>query len=254
MGWHSAGFFIAPMPAMSASSALIVHAHPEPASFCSALSRTAERILSAQGHPVVVSDLYAMNFNPVASAADFAERERPDYLVYALEQRHAVQRGTLAPDIQAEIAKVQAADLLVFTFPLYWMSVPAMLKGWIDRVFVSGLFYGGKRVYDQGGMRGKKVLVAVTLGGRDYMFGPGSLHGELVGPSGMLRSLLQGSFGYVGMEVLEPFVAWHVPYVSEGTRAGYLAQWEDALRRLDQRPSLPMPALGNFDDTFRPLA
>jgi NAD(P)H dehydrogenase (quinone) len=232
---------------------LIVHAHPEPASFCAALATSAERTLQAQGHQVTVSDLYAMNFNPVASEADFAEREQPDYLVYALEQRHGVKNGTLAPDIQAEIAKVQAADLLIFTFPLFWMSVPAMLKGWIDRVFVSGLFYGGKRVYDQGGMRGKKALAAVTLGGRDYMFGADGIHGELVGPSGMLRSLLQGSFGYVGMEVLEPFIAWHVPYISDQARADYLAQWQQTLLNLDARPTLTMPTLSNFDDSFRPL-
>lgn len=232
---------------------LIVHAHPEPASFSTALCTTAEQVLREQGHQVTVSDLYAMNFNPVASAADFAAREQPEYLVYALEQRHGVKNGTLAPDIQAEIAKVQAADLLILNFPLYWMSVPAILKGWIDRVFVSGLFYGGKRVYDQGGMRGKKALLAVTLGGRDYMFGPDSLHGELFGPSGMLRSVLQGSLGYVGMEVLEPFVAWHVPYVSEQARADYLGQWQQLLRTVEQRPALPMPTLSRFDDTFRPL-
>lgn len=157
---------------------LIVHAHPEPQSFCSALKDAAVASLTGQGHTVEVSDLYAMNFNPVASATDFASRQQPDYLVYALEQRHAQAAATLAPDIQAEITKVQAADLLIFSFPLFWMLMPAMLKGWIDRVFVSGLFYGGKRVYDQGGMRGKKALMSLTLGGRDYMFGPGALHGS----------------------------------------------------------------------------
>lgn len=54
------------------------------------------------GHAVQVSDLYAMNWNPVASAADFAERADPDYLVYALEQRESVKRQSLAADIQAE--------------------------------------------------------------------------------------------------------------------------------------------------------
>jgi NAD(P)H dehydrogenase (quinone) len=39
---------------------------------------------------------------------------------------------------------------------MYWTSVPAILKGWIDRVFVSGIFYGGKRFYNRGGMVGKK--------------------------------------------------------------------------------------------------
>lgn len=233
---------------------LIVHAHPEPQSFCAALKDAAVATLAAQGHTVEVSDLYAMNFNPVASAADFASRQQPDYLVYALEQRHAQTAATLAPDIQAEIAKVQAADLLILNFPLFWMSMPAMLKGWIDRVFVSGLFYGGKRVYDQGGMRGKKALMSLTLGGRDYMFGAGALHGELVGEAGMLRHLLQGSLGYVGMEVLEPFIAYHVPYVSQEERQAMLGQWQAVLAGIAERPALAMPQLSQFDATFRPLA
>lgn len=231
---------------------LIVHAHPEPRSFCSALKEVASATLSAQGHQVVVSDLYGMGFNPVASAADFRERQRDDYLFYALEQRHASKTNTYAKDIEAEIAKVLAADLIVFTFPIFWMSVPAMLKGWIDRVFVSGLFYGGRRVYDQGGMQGKRALVATTLGGREHMFGPGALHGELHGPSGMLRSFLQGSLGYVGMTVFEPFVGYHIPYLGDEQRQEILGEWQRALDTLDQRETLPMPSLDNFDETFAP--
>jgi NAD(P)H dehydrogenase (quinone) len=232
---------------------LIVHAHPEPGSFCTALRDAAVDTLTAAGHQVVVSDLYAMGFNPVAGAADFGDRKNPDYLVYALEQRHGAETGSLAPDIRAEIDKVRNCDLLILTFPIFWMSMPAMLKGWIDRVFVSGLFYGGRRVYDRGGMAGKKALVATTLGGREHMFGAGSLHGELVGASGMLRHLLQGSLGYVGMNVLEPFVAYHVPYVSAEARAAELDRWRAELGRLDQRAALPVPSLAHFDDSFRPL-
>ena len=232
---------------------LIVHAHPEPQSFCAALSDTAVDVLTNAGHRVVVSDLYAMGFNPVAGAADFAGRKNPDYLVYALEQRHGADSGTLAADIRAEIDKVRACDLLILTFPIFWMSMPAMLKGWIDRVFVSGIFYGGRRVYDRGGMAGKRALVATTLGGRDHMFGAGSLHGELHGASGMLRHLLQGSLGYVGMTVLEPFVAYHVPYVSAEARTAELARWRRELGRLDARTALPMPSLAGYDESFRPL-
>jgi NAD(P)H dehydrogenase (quinone) len=195
-----------------------------------------------------------MNFNPVASAKDFRLRQREDYLVYALEQRHGLETRTLAADIQAEIDKVVAADLLILNFPLYWMSMPAILKGWIDRVFVSGLFYGGKRIYGQGGMVGKKALVSITLGGREYMFGDGALHGPLYGPAGMLRPLLQGTLGYAGMEVLEPFIAYHVPYIDAAARQELIDLWQTCLGRLDDRPALAMPNLTEYDDTFHLLA
>ena len=143
---------------------LIVHAHPEPQSFTTAMRDLALETLQGQGHEVQVSDLYAMNWNPVASAADFVERENSDYLVYALEQRLGVKKGCLAADIQSELDKLLWADTLILNFPLYWFSVPAILKGWIDRVLVSGVCYGGKRFYDQGGLSGKRVLVSLTLG------------------------------------------------------------------------------------------
>ncbi len=135
---------------------LIVHAHPEPQSFTAALRDQARSTLEAQGHQVQVSDLYAMNWNPVASAADFASRDNPDYLVYALEQRLGVKNQSIAADIQAELDKLLWADLLILNFPVFWFSVPAMLKGWIDRVLVSGVCYGGKRFYDQAGWRARK--------------------------------------------------------------------------------------------------
>jgi len=158
---------------------LIVHAHPEPQSFTAALRDQAVSTLQEQGHAVQVSDLYAMQWNPVASAADFSTRENPDYLVYALEQRLGVKKQSIAADIQAELDKLLWADLLILNFPIFWFSAPAMLKGWIDRVLVSGVCYGGKRFYDQGGLAGKRALVTVTLGGREHMFGEGAIHGPL---------------------------------------------------------------------------
>ncbi|MEW6164468.1 MAG: NAD(P)H-dependent oxidoreductase [Pseudomonadota bacterium] len=228
----------------------LVHAHPEPASFVAAMRDTAQQRLAAQGYEVTLSDLYAQGFDPVASGADFPERERPDYLNYALEQRHAIAADRLAPDIRREVEAVRQADLLVLSFPLYWFAMPAILKGWIDRVFVSGLFYGGKRIYARGGMAGRKALVIAALGGREHMFGPGALHGEL---ETMLRPLLQGTLGYVGYEVLKPFFAHHVPYLPPGERSALLARLAAELDALAARPRLPMPDLARYDEIFRPL-
>lgn len=215
---------------------LIVHAHPEPQSFTAALRDQATATLQAQGHEVQVSDLYAMNWNPVASASDFTSRENPDYLVYALEQRLGVKSQSIAADIQQELDKLLWADLLILNFPIFWFSAPAMLKGWIDRVLVSGVCYGGKRFYDQGGLAGKKALVTVTLGGREHMFGEGAIHGPL---EDMLRPILRGTLAYVGFEVLEPFVAWHVPYISDEARQAFLVGYGQRLQGLaDEQPQV----------------
>lgn len=230
---------------------LIVHAHNEPQSFSAALKDLAAEEFRAQGHEVQVSDLYAMGWNPVASAADFGERARPDYLVYALEQRHGHGKGTLAADIQAELDKLVWADLVLFNFPLYWFSVPAILKGWIDRVLVSGLCYGGTRFYDKGGLAGKRAMLTLTLGGQPHMLREGGVHGDLLD---MLRPLLRGTLAYVGMTVLPPFVAWHVPYISPEARGDFLRQYRTRLRSLEQQVPLAFPSLDDFDEKLRPLA
>ncbi|MGH8433362.1 MAG: NAD(P)H-dependent oxidoreductase [Pseudomonas sp.] len=229
---------------------LLVHAHPEPQSFTSALRDLALETLQGQGHEVCTSDLYAMNWNPVAGAEDFTARENPDYLVYALEQREGAKKHSLAADIQGELDKLLWADLLILNFPLYWFSTPAILKGWIDRVLVSGICYGGKRFYDQGGLAGKKALVTLTLGGREYMFGEEAIHGPL---EDMLRPLLRGTLAYVGMQVLAPFVAWHVPYISHEARENFLKAYQLRLANLGTDQALEFPRLAQFDEHLYPL-
>ncbi len=228
---------------------LIVHAHPEPRSFTAAMKDAAVETLSRAGHSVTVSDLYAQRFNPVASAADFGDRADPDYLVYALEQRHGYETGTLAPDIAAEIEKLKRCDLLLLTFPLFWFSVPAILKGWIDRVLISGLTYGGKRFYDRGGLAGKKGTLGLTLGARPHMFGAEAIHGEI---ETMLRPLLRGTLYYTGMDVLPPFYGWHVPYIGHAARAQILEDWRRHLLHLESATPLAFPRLSDFDERLYP--
>lgn len=229
---------------------LIVHAHPEPKSFNRAMRDVAEATLADMGHDVTVSDLHAMGFNPVSSAEDFGARANPDHMSYGLEQRHNWKVGTLAPDIAAEVEKLLAADFLLLVFPLFWFSTPAILKGWFDRVLLSGVFYGGRRVYDLGPLQGKRAMVATSLGGRDVMFGDNAVHPDL---RDVLLPVERGTLQYIGMDVLPRFAAWHVPYVDDATRKGYLADFEAHLRGLETLVPLPRPTLDDFDETLAPI-
>lgn len=234
-----------------ARRALLVHAHSEEDSFVSAMRDRIADSLGVAGYTIEHSDLYAMNWDPVLSPRDFGSRRNSDHLTYALEQRHNFAAGTLAADVMAEIEKVQAADLVVFTFPLFWFSVPAILKGWIDRVFISGRFYSGKQIYGRAGMVGKRATAAFSLGGRDYMFGADGLHGPLV--DGFLRSFFQGSLGYVGFEVIEPFVAYHTPYLPIEDRRRCLDDLYSRFLALDDQRRIPIPDLAQFGDRFERL-
>lgn len=230
---------------------LIVHAHPEPKSFCTAMKSTAVEEFERQGHEVEVSDLYAMGFQPVASAADFDERADPDYCTYALEQRHGAHTGTLSADIRAELDKLFWCDLLVLVFPLFWYSMPAILKGWIDRVFVAGRIYGGKRFYDRGGLAGRRVLVGLTLGGQEHMFGRQGIHGPI---EDMLKHFLQGTLAYSGLQVLPPFIGWHIPYISGEARRQILEAWRSRMQSINEDTPLQLPSLADYDEGLHPLA
>jgi len=228
----------------------LVHAHSEADSFVAAMRDVIVGEFQAQDATVTVSDLYAMDFNPVASAQDFNARKNADHLVTALEQRHGYESGTLSNDIAEEVEKLLAADVIGFTFPLHWFSVPAILKGYIDRVFLSGPFYGGRRIYAQGGLAGKRAFATFSLGGREHMFGEGSIHGEL--ETGMMRHFFQGTLGYVGLAVHRPFIAHHVPYVDDAARGQMLEELRQYVRTLDDQSIMEMPDLARFDETFRP--
>lgn len=103
---------------------LIVHAHHEPQSFSSSLAKTAAEMLSDQGHEVVFSDLYAMGFDPVSDRRNFVTTADAAYLKQQREEARASEYGGFAPEIETEMRKVEACDLLVFSFPLWWFSIP----------------------------------------------------------------------------------------------------------------------------------
>jgi len=229
---------------------LIVHAHNEPQSFNATLKDLAVTELGMLGHTVLVSDLYAMKWNPVASPADFGDTANPDYLVYALEQRHNHGHRTLAPDVQAELDKLLWADLVIFNFPIYWFSMPAIMKGWIDRVFVSGAVYGGKRFYDRGGLSGKKAMLCITIGGQPHMLVEGGVHGPL---EDMLRPILRGTLAYAGMSVLPPFVGYHVPYISHEARLAILEEYRQRLHGLEDVQPMKFVTLDQFDEKLNPI-
>lgn len=227
---------------------LIVYAHSQPTSFNGALLRTAVDSLTAEGHTVQVSDLYAMGFNPVASADDFKERRFEGHLQYDREQKAAVSSRSFSDDIQAEIDKVQWCDLLILQFPLWWYSVPAIMKGWFDRVFANGLMYGQFGRFDKGGMRGKRAMVSTTTGCFPGMVEEGGVMGHL---DAILWHLQYGTLAYVGFEVLEPFVTWSVRYEDDQARALYLQGLAERLRRIDQVPLKPMHPVDDFGKDWK---
>lgn len=227
---------------------LIVLAHPEPNSFSHAMKDVAVQTFQAQGHAVQVSDLYAMNFNPVVDRHDFATEANPDYFKPQFEQLQAVANHSFAADVAAEQAKVEWADLVIFQFPLWWASIPAMIKGWFDRVLAMGWAYGGGKWYDRGAFRGKKAMLAFTTGGPAQMFSPTGLSGEL---NMLFYSVQHGTLFFCGFDVIQPFGAWSAARLDEQGRQRVLAEYADYLRTIESQPLVPFHPLSDYDDRLQ---
>ena len=227
---------------------LIVYAHPEPKSFCGALKNLAVSTLTEAGHSVQVSDLHAMNFQAVASKEDFLELDNPDFFKYQVEQKIAYENGKLAPDIVAEQNKLSRADFVILNFPLWWFSVPAIMKGWVDRVFTTGFAYGGGRMYDRGGLNGKKAMLSLTTGGPATMYSSTGLNGEI---GQVLFPINHGILYFVGMQVLPPFIAWAPARVGDEGRQKYLQEYKELLLNLDAIEPIQYRPLSDYDEEFK---
>jgi len=208
---------------------LIVHAHPEPQSFNAALTEAAVATLTAAGHEVDVSDLYAANFSPIPSRRDFVSVAEPARFDYQAEQRHAVANGTFADDLKREQDRLLWCDLLILQFPLWWFGPPAILKGWIDRVMAYKFAYDSENKFDKGYLRGRRSMVSVTTGGTVERFSADGLYGEI---ADTLRPIEYGVLRYVGFEVAEPFVAYAAPRVTAAERSAFLTAYGERLLAL----------------------
>jgi len=127
---------------------LYIYAHPNTNTFTSQILETSIEEARLAGHNTEVRDLYRLGFNPVLQPADFA----------------GSRSGNLPQDIQQEQELIKTADMLIFIYPVWWGGMPAILKGYIDRIFLSGFAYIHNDLIHQGLLSGKKAMVLCTQG------------------------------------------------------------------------------------------
>lgn len=223
---------------------LWVFAHPEQQSLNGALKEVGLATLHALGHEYRVSDLYAMRWKAAVDAHDFPHHEPEERLVVTTTSHQAHLNGTLSPDIAAEQAKLRWADTVVLQFPLWWYGMPAILKGWFDRVFVKGFAYGvtdphvpGRTLrYGEGSLASKRALTIVTTGSPPAPLAPRGINGQL---DLILFPLLHGTLWYSGMSVLPPFAVFGADRLSERRYEDYVDLLKQRLETLESTAPLP---------------
>ena len=213
---------------------LIVYAHHEPGSFTAAMKNLAIEVLSRQGHAVVVSDLYGEGFNPVAQKWDFVTSSG-GHFNYMMEQKHAADLDlAFSPDILGEIQKVRAADLILFATPLWWSSVPAILKGWFDRVLAMGVTWDSGKFYEKGPLHGKQAMLIISAGHPAGYYTQNGLHKAT--PNQVLHTINHQTLAYCGLDVHEPFVALNVLGLNDTDRLKILQELQFRFDHLMDSP------------------
>ena len=181
---------------------LIIYAHPNPRSFNQAILETVDATLRKRSHATRIHDLYQMQFRAVLDGEDLLRNWRDDW----------------TPDTRREQDAVQWAQGLVLIYPIWWFGPPAILKGWIDRVFTR------KFAFDFGpdGMKGllthERALILNTLGGDEATYQQ-ERWDEL-----LARPIAEGVLGACGVRNVVHRAFYQVPSVTHAERQAMLEE------------------------------
>jgi len=181
---------------------LIIYAHPDPGSFNHAVMEIISEELKNNNKDFVLRDLYQINFNPILKTEDLT----------------AIQNGAVLEDVKKEQEHIRSSDILIFIFPIWWSSMPAILKGYIDRVFSLKFAYDITADGAIGLFKGKKVFMVSTTGASKDQY-------EKEGAFQMMNlSIDMAIFQFSGMEVIGHKYFSSVPSVSDRDRKQMLEE------------------------------
>uniref|UniRef100_A0A803TM22 Ribosyldihydronicotinamide dehydrogenase [quinone] n=1 Tax=Anolis carolinensis TaxID=28377 RepID=A0A803TM22_ANOCA len=164
------------------------------------------------------------------------ELYNPEQLNYGVEAFEAYKNGCLSEDLKEEHRKVTEAELVIFQFPLYWYSMPAILKGWMDRVLVQGFAFNIPKGSGSGLLKNKKALLSFTTGGNQAMYTKEGISGDI---SYVLWPMQFGILQFCGFDVLAPQICFAPEYAPLEERRQMLTSWEKRLKTIWEEKPIP---------------
>jgi len=223
---------------------LVVFAHPNSKSFCGALRDITVQKLTAAGYKVIESDLYQMGFNPVFNLRDVGEDLPNKDISMSNDQKKVVEEHRVKADAQAELDKLNSASYIIFIAPTWWGTVPAILKGWFDRVLLKGAAFDvPDGIFDQGLLKGKKCMLVTTTGWPKEFF---EKKGKMAGGQTIEENywhIIEGVFAFCGMETLPLFVGYAMDSVDNELRKKTLTDYEKTLDNIEKLSPIYCPLL-----------
>lgn len=183
---------------------LIVYAHPNSGSLNHFFKQTVLESLQDSGEEIALRDLNEINFNPVLS----------------LEDMIGQRMGKVADDVQTEQDFITWADRIIFIYPIWWTGMPAIMKGYIDRVFSYGFAYRYDQGVQKGLLTGKKTIIINSHGKSNAEY-------EAMGMDKALALTSDtGIFTYSGLEIQQHF------YFDKADRASAesISDWQNQIK------------------------
>lgn len=163
---------------------LIIYAHPNQDSLNSSLKQTVIHTLEKENQEFVVRDLYQLDFDPVLS----------------LEDIKGQRQGLVAMDIRQEQEYISWAESITFIYPIWWTGMPAIMKGYIDRVMSYGFAYRYNQGVQKGLLEGKQAVIINTHGKSNAEY-------KAIGmDKALLLTSDKGIYDYCGLEVKQHFL------------------------------------------------
>ncbi len=179
---------------------LLIYTHLNPNSFTKAVSDEVEKVLQEKGEEVKTINLYEEKFNPVL--------EFPDI-------EHMFMGKEATADVKKYQELISWADNLIFVYPVWWQQMPAMLKGFIDRVFSNGYAFAYNETGVEGLLKGKTAHLFINTGNRSEVL-------EQIGMHTALKKVNEeGIFGFCGMTAKTTFFG-NIAMGSDDERKEYL--------------------------------
>ncbi len=189
---------------------LIVYSHPNPKSFNAAILEKVVSALKSINADFRIIDLYRENFKIALDSKDF----------------ETLQNGKTPEDVQKYQQDILWADKLIFIFPVWWWSYPAILKGFIDRVFLHGFAYAFKKNGLKKLLKNEKALVFMTTGGLKEEYEKNNAIQILQ------RPFSEGVLSFCGIKNSEFHLFYGIPSSSEEYRKNCLLEVEETVKKL----------------------
>lgn len=189
-------------------NALIVYAQPREDSFTKSLVSRVTDELKNKGYDVTIRDLYGMNFNPILESQD---------MIHVVDGTFTRDNPQFPDDVLIEQEHMINSDLLIYVFPIWWNGMPAIMKGYVDRVFQHGFAYSFENDEPKKRFAGKRALFLTPTGQ------PQNDDGTDTPLNTAIKTVTsEWMFGSNGVEVIEHRFFGRVPYLNREELNQYL--------------------------------